>query len=72
LRSTTTPSLASRSPPPQSTQQRGQWLKDIAAKLDPPRAIIARWQRYAGPDKAARGQGSLPTRRLTTTEVNWC
>src|SRR5262245_50601171 len=33
-----------------TTQQRGQWLKDIAAKLDPPRAIIARWQRYAGPD----------------------
>jgi hypothetical protein len=26
-------------------RRRRQWLKDIAAKLDPPRAIIAPWQR---------------------------
>ena len=25
--------------------KRDRWLKDIAAKLDPPRAIIAPWQR---------------------------
>jgi len=31
-------------------RQRREWLREIAAKLDPPRAIIARWQRYAGPD----------------------